>query len=313
MRIAKGIEDLDGAPPGAVVTVGNFDGVHLGHREILSRVVAHAGRIRGTPVVVTFRPHPHVVLREASEAYLLQTYEEKLECLEAAALVLEIPFNREFSNTSPEEFVDGILVKALGAKALYLGYDFALGRGRAGSVEVLRRLAGERGLEAHVVPPLDVEGAPVSSSRIRAALERGSVDEAAACLGRPFSLRGIVAKGDGRGRKIGVPTANLHMELRKVPKPGVYATRARWKGKWHASVTNVGYNPTFVVAGAESPLKVETHLFDFNEDMYGDRLEVEFLRRLRDERKFAGVDELLAQMRIDFAAARDSSRNLLDR
>lgn len=311
MRIAKGIADLSEVPPRAVVTIGNFDGVHRGHQEILAHVVGHAARVHGTSVAITFRPHPYVVLKQGSEAYLLQTYEEKLDALAKAGLelVCEIPFNREFSNIAPEEFVSRVLVKALDTKVLYLGYDFAFGKGRAGSVETLRKLAEERGIEAHVVPPHHVAGAPVSSSRIRRAVEQGRVDEAEACLGRPFALSGIVAKGDGRGQKIGVPTANLHMELRKVPKPGVYATRTLWRGESYASVTNVGYNPTFVPDSAENPLKVETHLFDFQENMYGDKMTVEFFRFLREERKFSGVDELLAQMQKDFAAARKEVRS----
>lgn len=308
MRHYKGISELPETPENVVATIGNFDGVHLGHQAILSRVRAHADRIGGTAVALTFRPHPLVVLRPVAEPRLLNTYEEKTGLLhqQGMQIVIEENFTREFSNTSPETFVNDYLVRGLAVRVLYLGYDFTFGKERAGSVETLKRLAEERGVEVHVVPPLEVEGRAVSSSRIRKALDAGRVDEAQHCLGRPFFLTGLVCRGDGRGRTIGFPTANLKTEYRKVPKSGVYATRTLWHGTWHPSITNVGFNPTFVSSkdDDEHPLKVETHLLDFDEDLYGEEIRVEFHAFVRDEKKFSSAEELAKQIAVDVAKVR---------
>ena len=308
MKLYKGISELPEPPKNVVATIGNFDGVHLGHQTILHHVRDHAARIQGTALAVTFRPHPLVLLKSLSEPHLLNTYEEKNELLakHGMSVIVEEKFTREFSNTSPETFVNDFIVHGLAAHVLYLGYDFTFGKERAGSVETLKRLAEERGLEVHVVPPYEVDGKAVSSSRIRKALEAGRIEEANQCLGRPFFLSGLVWKGDGRGRKIGFPTANLKMEFRKTPRTGVYATRTFWKGKWYDSVTNIGYNPTFIAqtAGEEHPIKVETHILDFDEDLYGQEIRVEFHAFLREEKKFSGVQELVKQIKHDVANTR---------
>ncbi|MGZ3656274.1 MAG: bifunctional riboflavin kinase/FAD synthetase [Bdellovibrionota bacterium] len=306
MRLYKGVAELAGAPKSSVVTIGNFDGVHLGHQQLLCAVRDHAKRIGGTAVVITFRPHPHFVLRPEVAPHLLNTYEEKLELLfrYGADIVVEEPFSREFSNVTPDQFVNQILVGKLDAKAIYLGYDFAFGKERAGSVDTIRRLAEARGIELDVVPPFKVNGQPVSSSLLRARLDAGEIPFVNQCLGRPFFLRGRVWRGEGRGRTIGIPTANLQTENRKYPKVGVYATRCLWRGKWHDSISNVGYNPTFKGDGSDLPLKIETHLLDFDEDMYGDEITVDFFAFLRAEHRFSGVDSLLAQIRCDITQAR---------
>jgi riboflavin kinase/FMN adenylyltransferase len=300
------------APRAAVVTIGNFDGVHVGHQQLLQAVRRHADRIRGTAVVITFRPHPHFVLRPEAAPNLLNTYEEKHELLfrYGADVVVEEPFSREFSNVTPDQFVNQVLVGRLDTKVLYLGYDFAFGKERSGSVETLKRLAEARGIEMDVVPPYKVEGQPVSSSLVRRQLDLGDIPFVNLCLGRPFFLRGRVWRGEGRGRTIGIPTANLQTENRKYPKVGVYATRCLWRGQWHNSISNVGYNPTFKGDGSDLPLKIETHLFDFDADMYGDEITVEFFGFLRAERRFPGVDALLAQIRADILEARALLRGL---
>lgn len=308
MRVYKGIGELKKAPKNSVVTIGNFDGVHVGHREIFRQVIAHAKRLGGESVVLTFRPHPRFVLRPTNAPALLNTYEEKLELLAETGLdiVVEEPFSRGFSNISPESFVKQFLVDAFSAKALYIGHDFAFGKERAGSVETIRSLVKEQGVEVHVVPAYVIDGVPVSSSLIRQHLDNGDIPFVNRALGRTFFLRGLVMRGDGRGRRIGVPTANLHVEPRKFPRNGVYATKTVWKGKSFDSVTNIGFNPTFKGEGPELPLKVETHIFDFSEDLYGSEIEVRFYAFLREERKFHGVEALLTQMREDFAAAKSS-------
>lgn len=312
MRHYKGVATLDGPPKNAVVTIGNFDGVHVGHQALLSAIRTHADRIGGTAIAITFRPHPHFVLRPTAAPHLINTYDEKLELLGryGADIVIEEPFSREFSNITPDQFVTQLLVQRLETKVLYLGYDFAFGKERAGSVETIRRLTEARGIEMDVVPPVKIEGKPVSSSLIREHLDRAEIEAANLCLGRPFFLRGLVWRGEGRGRTIGVPTANLQTENRKYPKVGVYATRCLWRGQWHNSISNIGYNPTFKGDGSDLPLKIETHLFDFSADMYGDEIQVEFFSFLRPEQKFSGADQLLAQIRQDSEKARGVLRGL---
>lgn len=292
--------EVNSPPANCVLTIGNFDGVHVGHQEIFRRVREHSARIQGVPVAFTFRPHPYFVLRPSNAPQLINTYEEKIELMGRHGIeaVVEESFSREFSNTSPEQFVDR-LVKQLGVKVLYLGYDFAFGKGRAGSVETLKALAEARGVELFVVPEQKVEGHTVSSSYVRGLLDEGNLELVNRCLARPFFLRGLVWRGEGRGRTIGVPTANIQTEARKYPKVGVYATRTLWRDRHYDSISNIGYNPTFKGEGDDLPLKVETHLFDFSEDMYGDEIRVDFHSFLRPERKFAGVSELLEQIKQD--------------
>jgi riboflavin kinase/FMN adenylyltransferase len=312
MKLYKGVAELVEAPKSSVVTIGNFDGVHLGHQQLLEAVRKHADRIGGTAVVITFRPHPHFVLRPEVAPNLLNTYEEKHELLfrYGADLVIEEPFSREFSNITPDQFVNQVLVGKLETKVLYLGYDFAFGKERAGSVETLRRLAEARGIEMDIILPYKVNGQPVSSSLIRKQLENGEIEHAIQCLGRPFFLKGRVWRGEGRGRTIGIPTANLATENRKYPKVGVYVTRCLWRGQWFNSISNIGYNPTFKGDGSDLPLKIETHLFDFDSDMYGDEIVVEFYGFLRTEKKYSGVDALLSQIRTDIFDARERLRAL---
>lgn len=311
MALYKGVAELAAPPKNSVVTVGNFDGVHLGHQRLLRAVRDHAASIAGTPVAITFRPHPRSVLNPKAAPLLLNTYEEKHELLlrYGAELVVEEPFSREFSNITPAAFVDRLLVDRLATKVLYLGYDFAFGKERAGSLDTMRALAAERGIELHVESPVEAGGRPVSSSLIRAKLDEGDIALVNGCLGRPFFLRGLVWRGEGRGRTIGVPTANLQTENRKYPRTGVYATRTLWRGKRYESVSNVGYNPTFKGDDSSLPLKIETHLLDFDSDMYGDEIQVDFYEFLRPEQKFAGVDALLKQIREDIARAREILRD----
>lgn len=306
MLVYKGMAEAK-APPNAVVTIGNFDGMHLGHQELIRLVRQHAERINGTAVAVTFRPHPIFVLRPNEDPHLVNTYDEKLELMGeyGAQVVVEQPFSREFSNVTPEEFVDKFLVGVLATRVLYLGYDFAFGKERSGSVELMKRLCESRGIEIHVVQPLAVDGRVVSSSVIRKGLDEGDIPLVNLSLGRPFYLRGLVWRGEGRGRTIGVPTANIQTENRRYPRVGVYATRTLWRGNWYPSISNIGYNPTFKGDGTDLPLKIETHLFDFDQDMYGDEIQVEFHEFIRAEKKFSGVDALLAQIKLDSERARE--------
>lgn len=306
MKVFKELDHFDLKGKKVVLTIGNFDGVHLGHRELLAAIVKKAKELGAISAVLTFRPHPQVLLGGGKEKELINSYEEKIHLFQDSGVdcVLEQSFSREFSNTSPEEFFDKILIGKIGVHCLYLGYDFAFGKERAGSVELMQRFAKNRGVEVQVVAAMQLHGTIVSSSNIRRFLEEGKVEEASALLGRNFFLKGLVWRGEGRGRKIGIPTANLKIEKRKVPKFGVYVTKTLWKQKWFSSVTNLGFNPTFREDSAESPLKIETHIFGFQGEMYGDEIQVDFLKYLRSEQKFSGVEELLKQIHADMDAAK---------
>jgi riboflavin kinase/FMN adenylyltransferase len=206
---------------------------------------------------------------------------------------------------SQEYFFTDILIKRLDAKVLYLGHDFAMGRDRSGSVSKLRQIAQAHGVEVHELEPLMLDQAPVSSSRIRKALELGDLLEANRNLGRPFFVRGIVGKGAGRGKTIGFPTANLLLSKRILPRRGVYITQIQWKNRTYSAVTNLGRNPTFTGDGNQIPYMLESHIFDFSESLYGETLQVDFLKFLRDEQRFSGVAALVEQIKLDCVAARE--------
>jgi riboflavin kinase / FMN adenylyltransferase len=309
MHIVKGFSNLNTNLPRSVVTIGNFDGIHQGHRQIIEAVVKRAKEEKGTSVVYTFRPHPQEVLSPASEIQLLNTYDEKLEILAdmGVDVVIEEPFSREFSSISAEKFFSEVLVKRLSACAIYIGYDFGFGKDRAGSLDILKEFCKNEGVELYVIKPFKVgsgDGAEVcSSSRIRNYITAGDVARANLLLGREFFYRGLVVRGNGRGKKIGFATANVHTENKLKVKEGVYATRAVFKGQSYASVTNVGRQPTFN-KDVQSPIVVETHLFDFDQDIYGETLEVRIVERLRDEVRFSGIEQLVAQIKLDSEKAK---------
>lgn len=300
-----GVQTLDRALPAVVVTIGNFDGVHLGHRRILETARAAASARQGTLVAMTFRPHPRAALNPGAPPSLLTEYDEKIALLGALGsaapdIVIEEPFSREFSSLGAEAFFKNLLVHRLSAQAVVVGYDFAFGKERAGDQATLKKLCEDAGVELIVVPPYRFESEVVSSSRIRQHLLAGECEAAARLLGRPFAYRGLVERGEGRGRKIGFPTANVSFAKLALPY-GVYATRACWDGHALPSVTNVGVRPTF--HDGASPL-VETHVLDFQDDLYGRVFEIQFIRRIREERRFAGIDALRAQIALDIEAAR---------
>jgi riboflavin kinase/FMN adenylyltransferase len=306
MKLYKGMDELEKPYQSAVITIGNFDGLHLGHQALIQQTVSQAKKIGAISVVITFRPHPQLVLRPTTGPHLINTYDEKIELIShlGVDVLVEEPFSREFSNTNPEGFIDDLIHK-IGLRVLYLGYDFAFGKERAGSVTVLKEIAAKKGVEIHVLPATKLAGKAVSSSSVRGFLEAGKMDLVSKYLGRPFFLRGLVWRGEGRGRTIGVPTANLRTENRVYPKVGVYASKTLWRNQWYLSVSNIGFNPTFRENSDDFPLKVETHLFDFSQDMYGDEIQVNFIQFLREEKKFSSVNALMEQIHKDFAEARN--------
>ena len=284
----------------SVVTVGTFDGVHRGHQAILEYLKQRSTEQSGPSTLVSFDPHPRSVVHK-EEVPLLTTIAERADLLEALGLdrFVVVPFSMDFAQLSPEEYVRDVLVTRIGVQEITVGYDHRFGKDRAGDVDLLRELGTQFGFEVDVIPPQEVDHDIVSSSAIRALLrEEGDIEQANERLGRPYQLDGIVARGQGRGRELGYPTANLALEdARKlVPKRGVYATTVRLpNGRQRGGMMNIGRRPTF----DEMDVTVEVHLLDYEGDLYGERLSVQFLQRLRDEQKFESAEALAAQLSED--------------
>jgi len=297
---------------GSVVTIGNFDGVHLGHQEIIRETIAQARAAGRRAVAFTFRPHPQAVLRPDRAPPLLLTYDEKREILLSLGLdeVVEQPFAAEFAATPPEAFFNDVLRGRLDARAIVVGYDFTFGRERSGHLQILEHLCIGAKASLTVVPPRRVDAEVVSSSVIRSNLGAGRVADAGRGMGRPFFYRGTVSLGDQRGRNMGFPTANFPLEAisgGKLVLPfGVYATRLTAGGfPSLPAVTNVGVRPTFAGdSQGAAPVLVETHILDGSHELYSQQVVVEFVERIRGERKFSSIAELQAQIAADIARAR---------
>jgi len=293
-------------PRGGVATIGNFDGVHLGHRRILEVVVARARETRRPSIAITFEPHPLAVLRPDRAPRRLQTLHQKEEAIEALGIetLLVIPFTRDFSLVEPEEFVRSVLQRRLAVSELFLGSHFAFGRGKRGDLSLLTGMGPECGFIASGVEEVFFEGEPVSSTRIRTAIARGEVARANAMLGREYELDGLVAKGEKVGRKIGYPTINLEPENELHPADGVYVTQIdiRSFGRRFDCVTNIGRRPTVYEDFATT---IETYVLDFSANVYGEKVRLFFFDRLREERKFPSVTDLSEQIGRDIQATRD--------
>lgn len=300
LDLAKPVPD---ALRGAVLALGNFDGVHRGHAELARVAVAMAAGRGLAAAALTFEPHPRSVFRPDQPVFRLTPPAVKIELLAQAGLsqTVVLPFDREVAAITAEAFVDDLLLGRLGAAGLVCGYDFHFGKGRAGSPEMLQARAGAAGVPVAVVPPYAWAGEPVSSTLIRTALEAGDVARAAEFLGRPWFVRGVVAHGDKRGRDLGYPTANLHLARDCRLRFGVYAVRIRIGGVWRDGVASFGSRPTFDDGAA----KLETFVFDFSGDLYGQPVDVALIAWLRAEAKFETLDALVVQMNADSAGARD--------
>jgi riboflavin kinase/FMN adenylyltransferase len=288
---------------GGALTIGNFDGVHRGHAALVAELRRQAGAVGGPAVALTFDPHPLQLLRPEQFRPVLTTVADRAALLQACGAdeVIILRTTLELLQLSAREFFEQVIRQRLQARALVEGINFGFGRMREGNIETLAALSREAGISLTVVPPLEELGKPVSSSRVRNALERGAVDQAASLLGRAYRLHGTVGTGQRRGQQLGFPTANLEQVPTIVPGDGVYAVRAfvgyaAWPG-----AANIGPNPTF----GEEARKIEVHLIGFQGDLYGRELGVEFVARLRDTRPFGGVEELVAQLRADVQQARD--------
>jgi riboflavin kinase / FMN adenylyltransferase len=299
MNVYYGIQEFKKLD-NAVVTSGTFDGVHLGHQKILNRLNEVAKLNNGQSVVITFYPHPRSVISPDNQIVkLLSTLDEKIELLEKSGVnnLLIIPFTREFSELSSEEFIQKILIKTIGARTLVIGYDHRFGKNREGGFDYLKLNKEKYGFEIEEISRQDIESVGVSSSKIRKALQEGDVPSADHFLGRNYSLSGLVVKGKQLGRTIGFPTANIQVrEIAKlIPSDGVYAVKVYYKNEDFGGMLNIGNRPT--VDGTYQT--VEVNIFDFDQEIYGENLTVEFLQKIRNEQKFNGLDELKAQIAKD--------------
>ena len=302
--------DDSGLPPyvkDTVITVGTFDGVHRGHRDVIERLVARAHLLKIPSVLVTFEPHPLEVVNPAAAPLLLTTHDEKQEVIAETGLdyLAVVPFTAELAAYSAEDFVEGILRRCFRMRELLIGYDHGFGRQRAGNVDVLRTLGERDGFRVEVVEPVSTaDGHSVSSTSIRRAVAGGDLDRAAASLGRLYSVSGRVVEGAQRGRTIGFPTLNLgappHRKL--LPPEGVYAVRVQTPAGPLGGMMNLGPRPTF----GDSATSLEAHLFDTNGNFYGSHIRIDFVARLRETRKFASAEQLTAQLRHDERDARSA-------
>jgi riboflavin kinase/FMN adenylyltransferase len=302
VKIVRRLSRLAPPPGGTVVTIGNFDGVHLGHREIFRRVVGEARARQAVAAVVTFEPHPLRLLAPEKAPPRINSPGEKVRLIRASCidLLVILPFTRKLAALSATGFVNDILVEKLGVRHLVIGYDYAFGRNREGDAAFLAQAAKRHGFTLEVLEPLRAGAEVYSSTRIRQTLQRGDVSGVVGVLGRHFTLDGKVVGGDGRGRQLGFPTANLVTAKELLPCEGVYAVRVRHGRRLYDGVANLGRRPTF--AGAKPSLEI--HLLDFAGDLYGARLRIYFVERLRDEQPFPSVAALQAAIHDDIARAR---------
>jgi riboflavin kinase/FMN adenylyltransferase len=301
MRLFHGTDNAKIARP-TVVTLGVFDGLHLGHQLIMQTVVERARAIGAVPTVITFEPHPRALLHPESAPPLLQTFDQKIEALGVLGIeqTIVIHFDENFAQIRAEDFLRDFIADRLHAKEVYLGCGFAFGHGREGNIDLLRTVSQSLGFFADEVTELRLRGRRVSSSRIRELLQQGRVGIARRMLGRPYGVEGRVVRGAERGVKLGFPTANLHPQNRVIPRDGVYVTATLIDDEWRRSVTNVGTRPTF---GENDETSVETFVMNWSGDLYGDVVRVRFLYRLRAEKKFSSINELKSQIKSDVARA----------
>jgi riboflavin kinase/FMN adenylyltransferase len=288
----------------SLATIGSFDGVHIGHQQIIRELVETARKAAFPAAVITFHPHPQLVVKSETRPYYLTLPEQRARLLGELGvdLVLTYPFSRETSQMPAEAFIAQVQER-FNFSQLWIGHDFALGRNRQGNADYLRQLGLKYGYSIHEIPAFSMDGELVSSSRIRRNIREGNVKEAARLLGRPFELTGTVVRGENRGKSLGFPTSNLEVPAEMVDiKPGVYACLATLGDETWKAVTNVGYRPTFG-DNLESP-RIEAHLLDFSRDLYGQELSLAFIERIREERKFNQVSELIDQIQRDIELAR---------
>lgn len=304
MHTLTRIEELAAVPGPIFLAIGVFDGVHLGHRAVIERVLTDARKAGGTAVVATFDPHPVRVLRPEKAPRILTSTPHKLRLIRALGVehLLILPFSREFAETEPEKFLHDLAAAGQPLREICVGHEWCFGRNRAGNLALMAEIGRELGFDEVGVPAVQIDGEVASSTLIRSAIEAGDLARAARFLGREYAILGTVVRGDEIGRKLGFPTANLAAHNEQFPPNGVYAVDVQRNGSELRGVANIGVRPTVANAGGERLLEV--HIFDFSGDLYGEDLEVTFRRFLRSEQKFPSLDALKAQIAQDVAAAR---------
>ncbi|MEY2520410.1 MAG: riboflavin kinase / adenylyltransferase [Verrucomicrobiota bacterium] len=304
MKVLRSISDLSDLPGPLFLAIGVFDGVHLGHQAVISTSAKHAKEAGGTPVVVTFDPHPAKVLRPQDAPHLLTATQHKIALIRdlGVAHLLVLHFDREFAATSPDDFVAQLVADSHPLREICVGHEWSFGKNRAGNLDLLKKLGSALNFDVVGVPAVMLNGEVVSSTAIRRAVADGDLTKATQMLGREYTILGTVKTGEKLGRKLGFPTANLSAHSEQFPPNGVYVTEARLAGALYRGVANLGYRPT-VSAGKPERL-LELHLFDLNKDIYGEEIEVRFLRYLRPEQKFENLDALKAQIARDVEEAR---------
>lgn len=304
MEIIRGLEALNKSYPNTVLTIGNFDGVHLGHQKIILEVLKRSEEIKGTSMAVTFEPHPMKVLAPEREIRILTTLEEKAKLIEEMGVnvLLCINFNKEFANLLPDDFIEDVLVKKINAKEIIVGTNYAFGKNKKGTVELLKRRGKKYGFRVKAVSNVRVYGNIVSSSSIRSLLLKGAVYDTSTFLGRAYSIEGSVIKGKGRGKNLlNIPTANITTPVEIAPKEGVYAVRVGFNNSIYEGVANIGKNPTF----GNIDVSYEVHLFNFSGDLLGEDIRIFFIDRLRGEQLFPDILSLEKQIRNDIERARE--------
>ena len=302
MQIIRGTTHIVSPGPYPVMTIGNFDGVHLGHQIIFRRVADIARDKQGTGIVFTFEPHPLKIIAPAKAPPLLTSFRKKMELIEQCGIdqVICADFNQTFADQHPRDFAKDILVGKIGVKEIVVGYDYAFGRGREGTVAYLKKMGEEFGFLVHVIDPVQLDNKRVSSSAVRNRIEEGDMAAARDFLGRHYSIQGPVIHGYKTGRGIGFPTANIDTSKVQIPATGVYAVFVTAGRQVYSGVVNIGFNPTF----DRDTLSVEAHIFDFDEALYGSEIEVAFVERIRGEIRFESAEALVAQIKQDIENAK---------
>ena len=307
METFRSISELSKLRGPLFLAIGVFDGVHLGHQAVISTSAQHARAANGTPVVVTFDPHPEKVLRPKTAPHLLTATPHKIAliCDLGVAHLLIITFDKQFAATEPEEFVHELVEHSKSLREICVGHEWSFGKNRRGNLKLLNQFGARFDFGVVGIPPVTVNGELVSSTTIRKAVETGDLAKAAQMLGREYTVLGTVVSGDNRGKKIGFPTANLSAHNEQFPPNGVYFAEAKLEGVIYPGVVNLGYRPTVDTRKSERILEI--HLFDFDHDIYGKDLEVRFIRYLRPETKFESVEALVRQIGLDVKQARKLS------
>ena len=302
MRIIRGTKNIVDPIPYPVMAIGNFDGVHVGHQALFCKTAELALAHGGTSIAFTFEPHPLKIIAPGKAPPLLTHFKKKMELIESCGvnMVICADFTRKFADQQPRDFSQNILFEKNDVKEIVVGFDYAFGRGREGTIPYLKKMGEEFGFKVHVVEPFKLKGHTVSSSHVRELIEAGQVESASQFLGRDYSIIGPVISGYKTGQAIGFPTANIDTSKVQIPGTGVYAVRVVYENNSYDAVANIGFNPTF----NRDRLSVEVHIFDFNQVIYHHEIEVQFMARIRSELTFKSADDLVVQIKQDIDKAK---------